>query len=151
MKDKELKLDSLKPAAGARKSKKRKGRGASSGKGRSCGRGRGGSGHRSGNSRLTGFEGGQMPLVRRLPKRGFSNKKFQKPKEIVNISNLQNNFKSNDLINPEKLIEKNLIKSDKSKIKILGNGEIKKKVKVSGCLFSASAKTKIKKAGGEIT
>jgi large subunit ribosomal protein L15 len=144
VKDQELKIDSLRPAKGARKNKKRKGRGPASGKGRSCGRGRGGSGHRSGNSRLTGFEGGQMPLIRRLPKRGFSNKRFQKPKEIVNISDIQEIFKSGDLINPEKLIEKGLVKSDKSKVKILGMGEIKKKIKVSGCALSGGARNKIK-------
>ncbi|MEA3506226.1 MAG: 50S ribosomal protein L15 [Elusimicrobiota bacterium] len=151
MKEKELTLETLAPARGARKNKKRVGRGASSGKGRSCGRGRGGSGHHSGNSRLTGFEGGQMPLVRRLPKRGFSNKKFQKLSDIINISDIQDNFKSSETVSPEKLIEKGLIKSKKARVKILGSGELKKKVKVSGCALSEGAKNKIKEAGGEIS
>ncbi len=132
-----------------KKKKIRKGRGASSGKGRSCTRGKGGSGHRAGNSKKYFFEGGQMPLVRRVPKRGFSNKQFAEEIEEVNISQIQERFKSGELVSPKKLREKNIIKGKKN-VKILGKGEIKKKVKVSGCLMSAAAEEKIKKAGGEI-
>lgn len=132
-----------------RKKKRRKGRGPSSGKGRSCGRGRGGSGHRAGCSRSPGFEGGQMPLIRRIPKRGFSNKKFAKNYEIINIFHLQDKFKSGEQINPESLKEKGLV-SGKYMVKILGNGEIKKKLKISKCSLSSSAKKKIEEVGGEI-
>ena len=111
-----LKIESLKPAPGARKSKVRKGRGAASRKGRSCGRGRGGSGHRAGLSEKTAFEGGQMPLARRLPKRGFSNKNFAEKQEIVNINQLQDKFKSGDSINPETLAQAGLV-SGKYKVR----------------------------------
>lgn len=144
-----LRLGSLKPAPGSNRGKVRKGRGASSGKGRSCGRGRGGSGHRAGLSRKASFEGGQMPLARRLPKRGFCNKRFALEYEIINIRQIQDKFKSDEVVNPEKLKEKGLVRG-KYKVKILGDGEIKKKIKVSGCTLSTAAKEKIEKAGGEV-
>ncbi|MFC2062119.1 50S ribosomal protein L15 [Elusimicrobiota bacterium] len=145
----DLRLDDLKPAPGSRKKKTRKGRGASSGKGQTSGRGKGGSGHRAGNAKRPDFEGGQMPLVRRVPKRGFTNSRFKKEYEIVNVSVLQEKFKSGEKVTPEKLKEKGIVRSRKQ-IKILGNGDIKKKIEVSGCLISSGAREKIKKAGGEI-
>ncbi len=144
-----LRIDSIQPAKGSKKKKVRKGRGAASGKGRSCGRGRGGSGHRTGLSKKVSFEGGQMPLTRRVPKRGFSNKMFAEKIEIVNISQLSDKFKSGEVVSPEKLKEKGLIKG-KYRVKVLGNGEIKKKINVSGCSLSVKAKEKIEKAGGKI-
>jgi large subunit ribosomal protein L15 len=144
-----LKLESLKPAKGSKKKKMRKGRGVASGKGRSCGRGRGGSGHRAGISGKSAFEGGQMPLARRLPKRGFTNQKFKTQYEIVNLSQIQEKFKSGDTVNPEKLKEVGLIKG-KYAVKILGNGDIKKKIKMTECAMSATARTKIEEAGGTI-
>jgi large subunit ribosomal protein L15 len=144
-----IRIDDIRPAKGARRKKTRKGRGASSGRGRSCGRGRGGSGHRSGLSRKTSGEGGQMPLVRALPKRGFSNKMFASEYDIVNLCVINERFKSGDAITPEKLKEKGLIKN-KRPVKILAKGDIKKKISVSGCLMSAGARSKIEEAGGEI-
>ncbi|MGM0441118.1 MAG: 50S ribosomal protein L15 [Elusimicrobiota bacterium] len=145
-----LTIADLKPAPGSNKKKIRKGRGASSRKGRSSGRGRGGSGHRSGNSHLPGFEGGQMPFIRRIPKRGFNNTKFERKVEIVNIWQLQEKFKSGEKVSPEKLKQKGLVKG-KHTVKILGKGEIKKKLKVSNCELSKGAKEKITEAGGEIS
>ncbi len=144
-----LTLQDLRPAPGAKKSKVRKGRGASSRKGRSCGRGRGGSGHRSGNSSLPGFEGGQMPFIRRIPKRGFNNTKFERKVEIVNICQLHDKFRSGEKVFPEKLKKKGLVKG-KYPVKILGKGELKKKLKISSCELSKGAQKKILQAGGEI-
>lgn len=144
-----LSLDNLTPADNSNKNKKRKGRGAASGKGRTSTRGRGGSGHRSGNRGKVGFEGGQMPLIRRLPKRGFNNKKFAVVIDIVNLSDLQDRFKSGETVTPEKLKEKGLV-SGKFSVKILAKGTINKKIKISGCKFSDAAALKIKEAGGEI-
>jgi large subunit ribosomal protein L15 len=142
-------LDSLAPAKGAKHNKKRKGRGRGSGKGRSCARGRKGSGHRAGYSQNPGFEGGQMPLVRRTPKRGFSNAVFASECEAVNINRIQDKYKSQETVSPQTLKEKGLIKG-KHRVKILGSGELKKQIKVSGCLVSSGAREKIEKAGGEI-
>ncbi len=143
----ELTIDTLKPAAGSNIKKTRKGRGAASGHGRSCGRGRGGSGHRSGNSRKVSFEGGQMPLVRRMPKRGFSNAQFKKNFEIVNVGQLHDKFEDNSKITAESLKKVKLIKG-KYPVKILGKGDISKKFTISGCYLSRGAKEKIEKAGG---
>ncbi len=144
-----ISLDNLSPAPGSRKKKRRKGRGPASGKGRSAGRGRGGSGHRAGSTIKNAFEGGQMPLSRRLPKRGFSNKNFIKKVETVNLCRLTEKFKSGEKVTPEKLKEKGLVKKAGC-VKILGKGDIKKKLKVSGCIFSQSAAQKIKASGGTI-
>ena len=142
-------LTSIGQKKGTNARKIRKGRGSASGKGRSCGRGRGGSGHRAGVSEKVGFEGGQMPLVRRLPKRGFKNVMFSKVYEIVNISQLQEKFSSGDLVNPQKLKESGLTKG-RHAVKILGKGELKKKIKIAGCSLSGTARKKIEEAGGEI-
>ncbi len=147
--DQFINLDNLSPASGSRRKKVRKGRGPASGKGRTSTRGRGGSGHRAGSTIKSGFEGGQMPLMRRLPKRGFSNKSFQEKIEIINVGDLQEKCRSGETVTPEKLKEKKMIKG-KGKVKILGHGEIKKKLKVSGCDLSKRAEEKIKKAGGDL-
>lgn len=144
-----ISLDNISPARGAKKSKVRKGRGPASGKGRSAGRGRGGSGHRAGSTIKSGFEGGQMPLIRRVPKRGFSNKRFQKDTEVVNVCDFKDKFRSGEKITPEKLKDKGLVKG-KGRVKILGKGEINKKVKVSECDLSKNAERKILAAGGNV-
>ena len=140
-----MKLNSLKPIKGSVKNKKRVGRGHGSGLGKSAGRGNKGAGQRSGFKRRPWFEGGQMSLARRLPKRGFTNI-FKSEYQIVNISSL--NKIETELITVENLKEKGLIKSILLPVKILGDGDIDKKVIVEANAFSESAKKKIEKSGG---
>ena len=140
-----MKLNSLKPIKGSVKNKKRVGRGHGSGSGKSAGRGNKGAGQRSGFKRRPWFEGGQMSLARRLPKRGFTNI-FKSEYQIVNVSSL--NKIDIELITAENLKEKGLIKSISLPVKILGSGEIEKKVIVEANAFSKSAKKKIEKSGG---
>ena len=140
-----MKLNSLKPIKGSVKNKKRVGRGHGSGSGKSAGRGNKGAGQRSGFKRRPWFEGGQMSLARRLPKRGFTNI-FKSEYQIVNISSL--NKIEIELITAENLKEKGLIKSISLPVKILGDGDIDKKVIVEANAFSKSAKKKIEKSGG---
>ena len=141
-----MKLDSLKPSKGSIKNKKRIGRGHGSGLGKTSGRGHKGSGQRSGNKRRAWFEGGQMPLARRLPRRGFTNI-FKEEIQIVNISDL-NRIEKNSEIDPVVLQENGMIRSSLKPVKILGEGDIDKKLNVTASAFSASAKNKIEKAGG---
>ena len=131
------------------KSKKRLGRGIGSGKGKTSGRGHKGAGQRSGNKRRAWFEGGQMPLARRLPRRGFTNI-FKEEIQIVNISDL-NRIEKNSEIDPVVLQENGMIRSSLKPVKILGEGDIDKKLNVTASAFSASAKNKIEKAGGTAT
>ena len=143
-----MKLDSLSPTKGSTSKRKRIGRGHGSGLGKTSGRGHKGAGQRSGNKKRAWFEGGQMPLARRLPRRGFTNiskEKFQ----IVNVGDL-NDFKNNSNIDPLLLENSGLIRSSMKPVKVLGNGEIDKKIKISATSFSSSAKEKIEKSGGEI-
>ena len=140
-----MKLNSLKPIKGSVKNKKRVGRGHGSGSGKSAGRGNKGAGQRSGFKRRPWFEGGQMSLARRLPKRGFTNI-FKSEYQIVNVSSL--NKIEIELITAENLKEKGLIKSISLPVKILGDGDIDKKVIVEANAFSKSAKKKIEKSGG---
>ena len=140
-----MKLNLLKPIKGSVKNKKRVGRGHGSGSGKSAGRGNKGAGQRSGFKRRPWFEGGQMSLARRLPKRGFTNI-FKSEYQIVNVSSL--NKIDIELITAENLKEKGLIKSISLPVKILGSGEIEKKVIVEANAFSKSAKKKIEKSGG---
>lgn len=143
-----MKLHELKPKKGSKKKRKKVGRGLGSGKGTYSARGIKGQKARSGASSKPGFEGGRTPLIAQIPKkRGFKSI-FEKP-EIVNVFNIANKFKDGDNIGKKELFEAGLIDSPNSKIKILGNGEIKKKLKISADLFSKSAEKKIKKAGGE--
>ena len=142
-----MKLNELSPAAGSVQSRYRKGRGNGSGNGKTAGRGQKGQKSRSGGGVRVGFEGGQMPLARRIPKRGFNNI-FAKPLTAVNVSVL-NRFEDGETITAEKLIEAGVISDCQYGLKILGNGEISKKLTVQAKSFSASAKEKIEAAGGK--
>ncbi|MEN8154213.1 MAG: 50S ribosomal protein L15 [Acidobacteriota bacterium] len=140
-------LANLKPAKGSTKNKKRIGRGPGSGYGKTAGRGMNGQKSRSGYSRKRGFEGGQMPLIRRIPKRGFTNI-FQIRYNIVNLSDIEKT--GLDELGVEDFFKANLVRDKKLKIKVLGNGEITRKVKISAHKFSKTAEEKIKKTGGEV-
>ena len=141
-----MNLHDLSPAEGSVKSNYRKGRGHGSGNGKTAGRGHKGQKARSGGGVRVGFEGGQMPLARRIPKRGFHNI-FAKPLEIVNVSAL-NKFEDGATVNVCDLLEKGILSKCEYGVKILGNGEVTKKLTVRASAFSASAKEKIEKAGG---
>ena len=140
-----MKLDSLKPVKGSVKNRKRIGRGHGSGLGKSAGRGDKGAGQRSGFKRRSWFEGGQMSIARRLPMRGFTNI-FKKEFQIVNIDKIAS--LGLEQVNAQTLKEKGLIRSALKPVKILGNGDIKKKVYITATVFSKSAKQKIEEAGG---
>ena len=144
-----MKLGDLKPSGGATHSKKRVGRGHGSGLGRNAGRGEKGYHSRSGSQHRPWFEGGQMPLHRRVPKRGFSNLHFKKEFQLVNVSD----FEKLDVeaIDANVLKENGLVKYAMRPIKVLGNGELTKKLNVTASAFSTSAKEKIEKTGGSIT
>jgi large subunit ribosomal protein L15 len=142
-----ISLNSLRPAKGSTHKKKRVGRGPGSGTGKTAARGEKGQKSRSGYSRKIGFEGGQMPLHRRLPKRGFTNI-FKKQWVEVSLSALDRHFAANDEINPEVLHTRGLIKKAKHDVVVLGNGEVSKPLHVSAHRFTKSAKEKIEKAGG---
>ncbi len=142
-------LNKLKAPAGATHKKKRVGRGPGSGLGKTAGRGSKGQKSRSGYSRLRGFEGGQMPLHRRLPKRGFTNTNKRKWAE-VNLADLEKLFEADAKVTPEVLVERGLVrKSLQGSVVILGEGEIMKSLTVSAHRFSATAKQKIEAAGGK--
>ncbi len=142
-----MKLTDLAPAPGSKKKKKRVGRGPGSGHGKTSCRGHKGQKARSGGGVKPGFEGGQMPLHRRLPKRGFRNI-FGKEYAIVNVGVLNN--LEEDVITPELLMEKGVIKDIKDGLKILGDGEITRPITVKAHAISASAKEKIEKASGSV-
>ena len=141
-------LSSLKPTKGATSSKKRLGRGHGSGSGRTAGRGEKGYHSRSGSKNRSWFEGGQMPIHRRLPKRGFSNYLFRKNYQIVNLRDLDG--LNLDEIDPKVLYDNGLINSFLQPVKVLGDGEVKKAIKVKATKFSQSAVLKIEKAGGAV-
>ena len=134
---------------GATKKKTIVGRGASS-KGRACGRGHDGQNSRSGGGVRLGFEGGQMPLYRRLARRGFSNSPFKVTYQAVNLSDLEVAFEAGEVVNEESLREKGLLKGHKAIAKILSNGDLTKALTVEGIKCSATASEKIKAAGGDI-
>ena len=143
-----MKLNSLTPINGSTKSRKRVGRGHGSGLGKSAGRGDKGAGQRSGFKRRAWFEGGQMPLARRLPMRGFHNL-FKKDFQIVNINRIEAlGLKE---VNAQILKENGLIRSALKPVKILGNGNMESKIDITATVFSQSAKEKIEKAGGTAT
>jgi len=144
-----LSLNSLKPPYGAVKKKKRVGRGDSSGHGSTCGRGQKGQKARSGGQVKSYFEGGQMPLYRRLPKRGFKNI-FKREYTIVNIRDLVRKFKENEEITPEKLLEVGLVKKKKQPIKILAEGDISFPLQIKIHKISQQARAKIEAAGGRV-
>ena len=142
-----MNLHELSPAAGSTQVGKRKGRGPGSGNGKTAGRGHKGQWARSGGGVRIGFEGGQMPLTRRLPKRGFNNI-FAKPLEIVNVGTLDK-FEDGAVIDVCNLLEKGILSKCEYGVKILGNGSLTKKLTVCASAFSASAKEKIEAVGGK--
>ena len=142
-----MNLHELSPAAGSNTKAYRKGRGNGSGNGKTGGRGQKGQWARSGGGVRVGFEGGQMPLTRRIPKRGFHNT-FAKPLEAVNVSVLEK-FEDGAVVDAKALLEKGILSKCEYGVKILGNGSISKKLTVQASAFSASAKEKIEAAGGK--
>lgn len=142
-----MKLHELSPAPGSTKERKRIGRGPASGQGKTAGKGHKGQLARAGRGMRAGFEGGQMPLQRRLPKRGFNNI-FRKEIAIVNLASLENKFDNGAVVDCEALKAAGLVKNSFDGIKILGNGELTKKLTVKADAFSESAKQKIEAAGG---
>ena len=145
-----MNLHNLKPNRGAKHRVKRLGCGESSGLGKTSGRGHKGQKSRSGGGARPGFEGGQMPLHRRLPKRGFNNTRFQDKIAVVNVASLNERFEDGDTVNMGTLKAARLVKGTYDGVKVLGNGDLAKKLTVEGCKVSASAKEKIEKAGGSI-
>jgi len=143
-----MKLNSLTPVPGSTKNRKRVGRGHGSGLGKSAGRGDKGAGQRSGFKRRPWFEGGQMPLARRLPRRGFTNI-FKKEFQIVNLNALGD--LGIEKIDAKIMFQKGMVRSALKPIKILGDGELNMKLEVTASAFSTSAKEKIEKAGGSVT
>jgi large subunit ribosomal protein L15 len=144
-----ISLNTLKPAKGSTHKKKRVGRGPGSGLGKTAGRGEKGQKSRSGYSRKIGFEGGQMPLHRRLPKRGFTNI-FKKRWLEISLASLEQHFEADAEITPEVLHDRGLIKKAKYDVVVLGNGEVSKPLRVSAHRFTKSAREKIEKAGGAV-
>jgi large subunit ribosomal protein L15 len=142
-----ISLNSIRPAKGSTHKKKRVGRGPGSGLGKTAGRGEKGQKSRSGYSRKIGFEGGQMPLHRRLPKRGFTNI-FKKRWLEVSLAALDRAFEANEEITPELLHDRGIIKKAKHDVVVLGNGELSKALRISAHRFTKSAREKIEKAGG---
>ena len=145
-----LGLNNIKPAPGSTHKKKRVGRGPGSGLGKTAGRGHKGQKSRSGYSSRPGFEGGQMPLQRRLPKRGFTNI-FKKQWIEISLAKIEEYFNAGDEITPEILHERGLIKKAKHDLVILGTGDISKGLNISAHRFTKTAKDKIEKAGGSAT
>ena len=142
-----MKLNELSPAAGSAKAAWRKGRGPGSGNGKTAGKGHKGQNARSGGGVKPGFEGGQLPLYRKLPKRGFTNV-FATNYATVNVEKL-NVFEDGAVVDINALLEKKIIRKPMDGLKVLGNGEITKKITVKAAIFSASAKEKIEAAGGK--
>lgn len=143
-----MRLNNLSPRPGAKHRKKRVGFGESSGHGKTSGRGGKGQTARSGGSVRLGFEGGQMPMLRRIPKRGFNNKRFTSDYATVNVSDLERLFENGATVMPEALAECGLAIRKFAGVKVLGDGELTKKLTVKAQRFSAGAKAKIEKAGG---
>lgn len=143
-----MKLHDLKPAVGATTAPKRLGRGTGSGLGKTSGKGHKGAKARSGGGKRPGFEGGQMPLTMRLPKRGFTNK-WRVEYATVNVERL-NIFEDGEVVTPVELVESGILKNVQDGVKILGNGEITKKLTVKATKFTAAAKEKIEAAGGKV-
>ena len=144
-----MKLHELKPAEGSAKAAWRKGRGAGSGNGKTAGKGHKGQNARSGGGVRPGFEGGQLPLYRKLPKRGFNNSRFAKVYTIVNVEAL-NVFENGAVVDLEALLAKKIVRKANDGLKVLGSGELTKKLTVKASVFSATAKEKIEAVGGKI-
>lgn len=143
-----MKLHELSPAPGSTSERKRKGRGAGSGNGKTAGKGHKGQNARSGGGVRPGFEGGQMPLQRRIPKRGFINN-FATKYAIVNVADLNEKFEDGAVIDTDAIIASGLVKKAYDGIKVLGNGEVSKNLTIKAAAFSKSAQEKIEKAGGK--
>ena len=143
-----MKLHELSPAEGSVKENFRKGRGAGSGNGKTAGKGHKGQNARSGGGVRPGFEGGQLPLYRKLPKRGFNNFRFAKEYAVINVQSL-NVFNDGDVVDAAVLAAAGLIDVAPAGVKILGEGELTKKLTVKAAVFSASAKEKIEAVGGK--
>ncbi len=143
-----MKLHTMSRPEGAIQTRKRVGRGAGSGLGKTSGKGHKGQNARSGGGVRPGFEGGQLPLFRRLPKRGFSNAPFKKEYAVINLSDL-NKFENDAVVTPELLKEMGVVKNSLSGIKVLGNGTLEKKLVVRAHKFSNKAKEEIEKLGGK--
>lgn len=144
-----MKLHTIKPNEGAITTKKRVGRGPGSGLGKTSGKGHKGQNARSGGGVRPGFEGGQLPLFRRLPKRGFSNARFKTRYAVINLSDL-NKFENDTVVTEELLKEMGLIKNSLDGIKVLGNGKLEKKLIVKAHKFSSKAQSAIESLGGKI-
>lgn len=144
-----MKLNSLKYNEGSKEVRNRVGRGTGSGNGKTSGKGHKGQKARSGYSRKAGFEGGQLPLYRRLPKRGFSNALFKCEYAVINLSDL-NRFDEGTVVTPELLKETGLLKKQLSGVKVLGNGKLEKKLTVKANKFSETAKNAIESVGGKV-
>ena len=143
-----MKLNSIHPAEGATSKRKRVGRGVATGNGKTSGKGHKGQNARSGGGVRPGFEGGQLPLFRRLPKRGFSNHMFKKVYAVINISDL-NRFENGTVVTPALLKEAGIVKKELSGIKVLGEGTLEKKLTIQAHKFSSSALEKIKASGSK--
>ena len=143
-----MKLNELRPAEGSTRESFRVGRGPGSGNGKTAGKGHKGQNARSGGGVRPGFEGGQLPLYRKLPKRGFHNK-FATVYAIVNVDTLDHNFQDGDIVNLEALLAKKIIRKSFDGLKVLGNGTVEKKLTVRAAAFTATAKEKIEAAGGK--
>ena len=143
-----MKLHELRPSEGAFKTSKRVGRGVGSGLGKTSGKGHKGQNARSGGGVRPGFEGGQLPLFRRLPKRGFSNAMFKVEYATINVSDLEK-FEDGAVVTPELLKEMGILKKQLAGVKVLGNGELTKKLTVQANQFSKKAKEEIEKLGGK--
>ena len=143
-----MKLHNIHPAEGATTTKKIVGRGTGSGLGKTSGKGHKGQNARSGGGVRPGFEGGQLPLFRRLPKRGFTNARFKTVYAVINLSDLEK-FEKDAVVTPELLHEMGLVKNQLDGIKVLGNGTLTKKLVVKAHKFSSSAKAKIEELGGK--
>ena len=144
-----MKLHELSPAEGSARDSYRKGRGPGSGNGKTAGKGHKGQNARSGGGVRPGFEGGQLPLYRKLPKRGFNNAKFAKVYAIVNVEAL-NVFEDGAVVDLDALLAKKIVRKANDGLKVLGNGELTKKLTVKATVFSATAKETIEAAGGKI-
>ena len=143
-----MKLHELSPAEGSTKERVRKGRGAGSGNGKTAGKGHKGQNARSGGGVRPGFEGGQLPLYRKLPKRGFNNFRFGKKYAVINVQSL-NKFNDGEVVDCAALLANGIINAVNDGVKVLGEGELTKKLTVKAAVFSASAKEKIEAVGGK--
>ncbi|MEX2581098.1 MAG: 50S ribosomal protein L15 [Verrucomicrobiales bacterium] len=146
-----MKLHDLKPTPGSKHRRRRVGRGESSGLGKTSGKGHKGQKSRSGASIRPGFEGGQMPLIRRLPKKGFNNDRFKTKYALVNVSDLEAKFADGDTVNEDTLRGLGMVQGTFDGVKLLGNGDLSKKLTVAVDKMSATAKEKVEGAGGTVS